>query len=113
MCQTDNFTHSDDEKYGENIYAGELTSGHQPVDIWYWECDFDYSDPERSLMGPGCGKHNNIHVVFFYFIPGTYYTNSFVSGHFTAMVWKETKEIGLGIYPYDDEVYVVVASFFP
>ncbi|CAL8127315.1 unnamed protein product [Orchesella dallaii] len=89
VVQNGHFSHSDDEKYGENIFAGILETPFDPVDVWYWECNFDYTDPERSLMAPGCG-------------------------HFTQMVWKESSEVGVGIYPYDNEgTYVVVASFYP
>lgn len=51
------------------MYAGELTSGSDPVDIWYWECNFDYNDPEKSLTSPGCGKKvillSIVHNIFF------------------------------------------------
>ena len=66
--------HSDNEKYGENLYScgasyGECVTGKTASERWYAEVSqYDFSNP--------------------HYISGT--------GHFTQLVWKSSKQIGCG-----------------
>ena len=66
--------HSDNDKYGENLYScgasyGECVTGKTASERWYAEVSqYDFSNP--------------------HYISGT--------GHFTQLVWKSSKQIGFG-----------------
>ncbi|EFX82870.1 hypothetical protein DAPPUDRAFT_48780 [Daphnia pulex] len=68
--------HSSNNQAGENLYAtsGGLGNGHDPVDSWYDEIK-DYS------FGGGIGS------IFGFGRP---------TGHFTQVVWKGSRELGVG-----------------
>ncbi|XP_064210401.1 Golgi-associated plant pathogenesis-related protein 1-like isoform X1 [Anguilla rostrata] len=72
-------------KNGENLFyswssATQALNGKDPVDKWYNEVkDYDFSDP---------GFQSN-------------------TGHFTQVVWKETKEAGVGVATDGKTVFVV------
>ena len=76
------------EQLGENLYYG-LNSGYvgtEPVDVWYkGEEQFDY---KSNKMKEG-------------------------TGHFTQLVWKNTKEIGCGISQDAEGGYYVVCNYYP
>ncbi len=76
------------EPLGENLYYG-LNSGYvgtEPVDVWYkGEEKFDY---KANKMTEG-------------------------TGHFTQLVWKNTKEIGCGISQDAEGGYYVVCNYYP
>ncbi|XP_018084491.1 GLI pathogenesis-related 2 L homeolog isoform X2 [Xenopus laevis] len=76
---------------GENLYykyssnARELP-GHEPVDKWYDEIeDYDFSRP---------GFRSN-------------------TGHFTQVVWKESKEVGVGVATDGNGLFFVVGQYSP
>lgn len=64
--------HRQPNKYGENIYwiSGGSPSGESVTDSWYGEIK-DY-----NFARPGFGMK---------------------TGHFTQVVWKDSKEIGCGV----------------
>ena len=74
---------------GENLYrcSGFKPDGTTAVDSWYEEKeDYDFEN----------GKSRNGGVI----------------GHLTAMLWKESKYLGVGIAK-GDEYYYVVCNYFP
>ncbi|XP_014791404.2 Golgi-associated plant pathogenesis-related protein 1 [Octopus bimaculoides] len=83
--------HSDCKGVGENLannwrYDGGLLTGEEATDIWYEEIKkYDFNDPT--------------------FRSGT--------GHFTQVVWKESKEMGIGRGRSEDGSYFVVANYRP
>ncbi|OTF74436.1 hypothetical protein BLA29_003488 [Euroglyphus maynei] len=87
--------HRDQTKYGENIYYkyqySKITlNGYEPVQSWYDEIEDYYpffgKDPPKSIF-------NKV-------------------GHFTNLVWKETKRMGVGYAKGTNTVYVV-ANYDP
>jgi hypothetical protein len=74
--------------YGENLamFSGGSSSVAQAIDLWYAESRlYDYSRPE---------------------------SNQAATGHFTQLVWKSTREIGIGMQTVGIKTYVVM-QFFP
>ena len=76
------------EELGENLYYG-LNSGYAgtgPVDVWYkGEEQFDYKSNRMKER----------------------------TGHFTQLVWKNTKEIPCGIFQDAEGGYYVVWNYYP
>lgn len=83
--------HSNNRDYGENIYC--LTSnnpnlsisGTEPVKEWYDEVDRHVFGVEPKQLS---------------------------SGHFTQVVWKESRELGVGYAKFKGKI-VVVANYYP
>jgi len=73
---------------GENLYAGGgPINGKKAVDLWYEEIkDYDFTNPKNKR--------------------GTV-------GHFTQLVWKGSKQLGLGLAKSADGTNYVVANYFP
>ena len=81
------FVHSRTRGYGENIYASTSTSvtGRDPVDLFYAEIKYyNYNAPGFSLA----------------------------TGHFTQVVWKSSKSIGVGTAKRGGTTFVVV-NYYP
>lgn len=82
--------HSNSEN-GENLYYKSSSSpkelaGNEPVDSWYSEIkDYDFNNP---------GFSGN-------------------TGHFTQVVWKDSKEVGFGLATDGKRVYFLVAQYSP
>lgn len=86
------FEHSDckwkGETVGENIAmcSGQEMTGKYMTDIWYDEiADYNFNNPGFS------GE----------------------TGHFTQVVWKDSKELGVGFSKARDGSYFAVANYFP
>lgn len=84
--------HRDQNDYGENIFyawssdPGFAVSGRDAVDKWYSEIkDHTFGREPSSLA----------------------------SGHFSQVVWEESKEVGVGIAKTKDGHIYVVANYFP
>lgn len=89
LAATDTFEHSGGQ-YGENLYAsrGMDVSGNTPVDSWYAEIvDFDFSNPN-----------------------GNDYRKT---GHFTQVVWKSSKRLGIAKAKSSSGWTYVCASYDP
>jgi glioma pathogenesis-related protein 2 len=95
LARTNGFSHNPKATYkgenlGENI-ASRWTSnredypGPQPVEQWYKEIErYDF----KTYSGPK-------------------------TGHFTQVVWKGSKEVGIGRAQSSDGTWIVVANFYP
>lgn len=95
LARTNGFSHNPratykDQNLGENI-ASRWTSNRedypaaQPVEQWYKEIErYDF----KTYSGPK-------------------------TGHFTQVVWKGSKEVGIGRAQSNDGTWIVVANFFP
>ena len=73
---------------GENIAmcSGQVMTGKFMTDMWYNEInDYDFKNPG--------------------FTGGT--------GHFTQVVWKGSKELGVGVAQAKDGTYYAVANYYP
>ncbi len=82
------FAHSGTPGYGENIYASTSTSvtGRDPVDLFYAEIEYyNYNAPGFSLA----------------------------TGHFTQVVWKSSKSIGVGVAKGRGGTTYVVVNYYP
>lgn len=84
--------HRDQQDYGENIfYAWSsdpdfVVSGKDPVDKWYSEIKDHRFGREPSDLG---------------------------SGHFTQVIWEDSKEVGVGMARSKDGHVYVVANYSP
>ena len=94
LAANDKFDHSHDkfkgEPMGENLYTCtgyDEIGGNTAVDSWYKEIE-DYNFKT--------GKSKNGNMV----------------GHFTQLVWKESKYFGVGV-ANNQGTYTVVANYFP
>lgn len=85
LLSSGKLTHSD-TKYGENLYysMGKSVTGSMPIDAWYSEVK-DYN-----------------------FDKGT--SNGGVTGHFTQLVWKDSKQVGHGFAMSSDCKTLYVTS---
>jgi len=77
--------------YGENIYWGSSSAIYKPIDAsitWYNEIkDYTYARLNENNMD------------------GT--------GHYTQMIWKDTKEVGVGVAICPNGAIIVVANYYP
>lgn len=84
--------HRDQNDYGENIFSAWSTdpnftvTGRDPVDKWYSEVNFHRFGQEPLDLK---------------------------SGHFTQIVWEDTKEVGVGVAKSKDGHIYVVANYNP
>ncbi|XP_063723917.1 Golgi-associated plant pathogenesis-related protein 1-like [Symsagittifera roscoffensis] len=91
LASNNEFQHSNNKEYGENIAShwdssGKQMSGREVADMWYKECsNYDYSKGD--------------------YIRGT--------GHFTQMVWKNSRKVGIGTAVAKDGKMIVVANYKP
>uniref|UniRef100_A0AC34FRT7 SCP domain-containing protein n=1 Tax=Panagrolaimus sp. ES5 TaxID=591445 RepID=A0AC34FRT7_9BILA len=87
LAATGKFEHSKNSNYGENIAAGYPLSNLNPATLWYSEISrVNFSNIERS-------------------------SSCF---HFTQIIWKSSKKIGIGISKSSKtQMYYVVANFDP
>ena len=79
------------KSYGENIFWGSSSSYYKPVDAslaWY---------DEKKLYK--YQKLNN--------------NNWDRAGHYTQMVWKDTKEVGVGVAVCPNGGLIIVANYYP
>jgi uncharacterized protein YkwD len=91
LARTNQLVHSDNARFGENLYAFGASSQVLPrpetvVDRWYSEIQhYNFDKP---------GFHTE-------------------TGHFTQLVWKSSKELGMGIAQAADGTWYVVANYSP
>ena len=91
LARTNQLVHSDNTQLGENLYAfgssGQaLPRSEAVVDRWYGEIqNYNFNKPS--------------------FHTGT--------GHFTQLVWKSSKELGMGMAQAADGTWYVVANYSP
>ena len=92
LARTGNFAHSNasfhGDNMGENLFAcyGMKITGKMMTDDWYDEISqYDFNNPG--------------------YISGT--------GHFTQVIWKESKQVGFGFAQARDGYYYGVANYYP
>jgi uncharacterized protein YkwD len=81
------FVHSKNENYGENLFMGngKVYTALDASKGWYSEkSDFTYLRINNSNYS-----------------------------HYTQMIWKNTKEVGVGVAICADGSYIYVANYFP
>lgn len=77
--------------YGENLFWGSSSTYYKPLDAstsWY---------SEKSLFKYQALSNNNW----------------FKAGHYTQMVWRDTKEMGVGVAVCPNGGLIVVANYYP
>ncbi|MFC4230275.1 CAP family protein [Parasediminibacterium paludis] len=80
-----------DKAYGENIFWGSSSDYYKPMDAslsWYGEIKFF--------------KYQRLND-----------NNWYKTGHYTQMVWKDTKEMGVGVAVCPNGGLIVVANYYP
>ncbi|KAI5701413.1 hypothetical protein M8J76_003948 [Diaphorina citri] len=100
LIQRNAFEHRPDNAYGENIYMRGGTSPitdeqavQNAVDSWYNEIkDYKLFGREPTMQELMSGSP---------------------TGHFTQLIWKGTKAVGIGIAKGDQNRVVVVANYSP
>jgi len=91
LARTNQLVHSDNTQLGKNLYAFGSSGQTLPrpeavVDRWYSEIqNYNFNKP---------GFHTG-------------------TGHFTQLVWKSSKELGIGIAQAADGTWYVVANYNP
>ena len=91
QASIDSMQHSNNKKYGENLYycgssSGECVTGKKASEIWYDEVkDYDFDNPR--------------------YIKGT--------GHFTQLVWKGSKQIGCGAACNSHNNCYLTCNYYP
>ena len=91
LASIETMKHSDNKKYGENLYycwssAGICVTGEKASQSWYNEVN------EYNFNSPG-------------FSSGT--------GHFTQLVWKGSKQIGCGAACSNNNKCYVTCNYYP
>ncbi|XP_046638515.1 Golgi-associated plant pathogenesis-related protein 1-like [Daphnia pulicaria] len=88
LAARNSFFHSGTQGYGENLYAswGTQVTGKIPVDSFYAEIkDYNFNAPGFSMK----------------------------TGHFTQVVWKSSKLMGVGVAKGSNGVTYVVVNYYP
>ncbi|KAL3285339.1 hypothetical protein HHI36_019447 [Cryptolaemus montrouzieri] len=91
LIKLGNLAHSNNDKYGENIFCMQSSNpsftitGNEPVNSWYKEIDVHTFGVEPKSLN---------------------------SGHFTQVVWRDSKELGVG-YAKSGGKIIVVANYYP
>ena len=91
LARMNRLVHSDNTRYGENLYAFSSSGQVLPraeavVDRWYSEIqNYNFNKP---------GFHAE-------------------TGHFTQLVWKSSQELGMGIVQAADGTWYVVGNYSP
>jgi len=88
IARQNRMRHRGQRKYGENIYwkSGGTFNGQMPVDAWYNEIK-DYNFKRQGF--------------------------SYKTGHFTQVVWKDSKELGCGKARSSTGALFVVCNYNP
>ncbi|CAH2990317.1 unnamed protein product [Chilo suppressalis] len=92
LAKKGSMEHRDQNEYGENIFfawssdPNFTVSGKEPVDKWYSEIKDHKFGREPTSLG---------------------------TGHFTQVIWEDTKEVGVGIAKSKDGQVYVVANYYP
>lgn len=92
LAKKDQTEHRDQNEYGENIFSAWssdpnfIVTGRQPVDKWYSEINIHKFGKEPTDLG---------------------------SGHFSQVVWEDSKEVGVGVAKSKDGKVYVVANYYP
>jgi glioma pathogenesis-related protein 2 len=93
LADTNSFEHSSNtykgDNLGENLFmqGGRAMTGDYAVDSWYSEIkNYNFQNPRKR---------------------------SGVVGHFTQLVWKGSKEVGIGCGVSSNGSYYVVANYYP
>ncbi|XP_053960496.1 GLIPR1-like protein 1 [Anastrepha ludens] len=87
LAKRQKMEHSRDGKYGENIYysSGQKVTPEMPVKMWYDEiANYDFAKAQFSAN----------------------------TGHFTQLIWRDTKQVGVA-YALSGEKVWVVANYNP
>lgn len=93
-CQIRHRTTAEERQknYGENIFWGGCCDYYHPIDAsiaWYGEKqDYTYG----PISSRDYGK---------------------TTGHYTQMIWENSKEVGVGVAKCADGALIVVANYFP
>ena len=84
------FEHRSSGNFGENIYmaSGSLATAKEASKAWYSEIKSFKNVPLNS-------------------------NNWYETGHYTQMVWKNTKKVGMGISKCTNGNYIIVANYDP
>ncbi|KAK6621336.1 hypothetical protein RUM43_011642 [Polyplax serrata] len=92
LARLDRMEHRKNRKYGENLYCfkstncGVVATASQACKSWYNEIkNYDFDCEPRSLS----------------------------TGHFTQMVWRTTRELGMGLAKSNSGLQLIVANYNP
>jgi hypothetical protein len=110
LAARNSFFHSGTQGYGENLYAswGTQVTGKIPVDSFYAEIkDYNFNAPGFSM------KTGQLQLQYLFRILIQLFICHGVSGHFTQVVWKSSKLMGVGVAKGSNGVTYVVVNYYP
>ena len=110
-------------------YVRLLLEGRSPVDSWYSEIkDYNYGYPGFSMGTGGYNKGSSYNMIAWYLesqnaelIKWTYWDGLWthwslwllLSGHFTQVVWKESRELGFGYAQASNGAWYYCCNYYP
>ncbi len=78
-------------QYGENLFMGSSSQFYKPIDATIaW-----YNEKQKYSYGKLTEK------------------NWYQTGHYTQMIWKNTKELGIGLATCSNGSIIIVANYYP
>lgn len=107
MAARNSLFHSGTKGYGENLYAswGTQVTGRHPVDSFYKEIKYyNYNAPGFSKKTGQLQQH--LFRILIHFYHG-------VSGHFTQVVWKSSRAMGVGVAQGSNGYTYVAVLYYP
>ncbi|CAO1357642.1 unnamed protein product [Diamesa serratosioi] len=93
LAQDDRFTYRQNSQYGENLYC-------------LWSSDSDATPNARDVCK---SWYDEVKQYTWNIEP----RGSFKAGQFTQMVWKSSKELGIGVGRTKNGKVIIVASYYP
>lgn len=93
LAQDDRFTYRQNSQYGENLYC-------------LWSSDRDATPNARDVCKSWYEEVKQ-------YTWNTEPRVSFKAGQFTQMVWKSSKELGIGVARTKNGKVIIVASYYP
>ena len=89
LARIEDIKHSDNANYGENIYmSSDFPDAQTAVGSWASEKNYYHGEPIQL-------------------------DNYWIFGHYTQIIWKDTKEVGCAIAQSAKGMYYVVCEYYP
>ena len=111
LAREDTFEHRTNQELGENLYCSWSSNpkakcpGDKPVDSWYSEIKKYSFGAEPTNLSSGKIRNQWFVISFLFW--------NFSTGHFTQVVWKNSKKLGIAKAKNKNGKTIVVANYEP